>query len=135
MLTLILDFGRKMLSSPWYNEVYDELAILFLEQAMKISNSTFTAAHLAVALAKQRRWEAAMDLVSQLLSVDSQKNQEICQKIREAHRVNHPTLLWHVTLPEFDKRTSELFQAEAKRQHVYHHPSPGARAALTLGAP
>jgi len=112
-----LDIGAKMLTSPLFNDDYGQVAVLFLDQAMKLSNSFIAAGNLAAAYAMLGRWREALDVVKVLHSVDNPLVQNLYSAIVNSHSTGVGAN-GQFPLLEIDKSKSELFRLESRRRLI-----------------
>jgi len=112
-----LDIGVKMLTSPLFNDHYGQMAVLFLDQAMKLSNSFIAAGNLAAAYAMLGRWREALDVVKVLHSVDNPLVQNLYSAIVNSHSTGVGAN-GQFPLLEMDKSKSELFRLESRRRLI-----------------
>ncbi|MBN1850760.1 MAG: glycosyltransferase [Deltaproteobacteria bacterium] len=119
-----LDFGTTLLTSPFAPL---ELSCRFLEEALShIPNSILAATNLAVAYARNRQWDKAMGLVTQLRDVNNTKAKIMCDEIREAFNRRNPEPLKETPLFRLDKEYSELFTLETKNIYSFTDDMPNA---------
>jgi glycosyltransferase involved in cell wall biosynthesis/tRNA A-37 threonylcarbamoyl transferase component Bud32 len=117
-----LDFGTKMLSSPWNDTLHNQIAASFLEQALNMSGASLAAANLAVAYARLRQWEEALKIVHQVQTDNNHHIKRICDLLSQAHTSNDPRLLRQIPVLEPDLRSTELFRIQIKNKRVYAAP-------------
>ncbi len=124
-----LDMGEKMMTSPWFNGDYAQLAIFFLTKAVELCNSPVAAGNLAAAYALLGQGREALQIARRLEVIDHPLIRNLYLAIANS---NGMCAGGRLPLLVMDKSRSELFQLESKRRRTAEdatsnsarHPSP-----------